>query len=354
MIARIARNVFCWLVLIILSAPLFIVAGVSLNEKKLMFFPPRGLSMRWYEEIFTKSAWFDALLASLAIAAGAGLIALSIALPTAYFLWRYRVFYAKLLFGLGLLPFALPPVITALGMLMLWVPVGLAASVYGLTLAHGVFLVTMPLVMISLGLESIDREIVEAARTMGADPARTFTTVILPMIVPYMIAGYAFVFVLSMNEFIISYFLGQFSLLTLPVKVFTQLSLRLHADHRLGVGAVHPARDGGVRPGREVRGPSQAPRGLEAQGALKPEPHVPVNSSHPVQVVERTSRAGERRIGWPCRPEELIGQGTAFMEGKGWQNFIPAVIVEGGPQTLFPQVELGRLAYDAAVASISL
>ncbi len=223
MIARIARNVFCWLVLIILSAPLFIVAGVSLNEKKLMFFPPRGLSMRWYEEIFTKSAWFDALLASLTIAAGAGLIALSIALPTAYFLWRYRVFYAKLLFGLGLLPFALPPVITALGMLMLWVPVGLAASVYGLTLAHGVFLVTMPLVMISLGLESIDREIVEAARTMGADPARTFTTVILPMIVPYMIAGYAFVFVLSMNEFIISYFLGQFSLLTLPVKVFTQL-----------------------------------------------------------------------------------------------------------------------------------
>ena len=42
------------------------------------------------------------------------------------------------------------------------------------------------------------------------------------------------------------------------------------------------------------------------------------------------------------------------MEGKGWQNFIPAVIVEGGPQTLFPQAELGRLAYDAAVASISL
>ena len=223
MIPRIARNVFCWLVVISLSAPLFIVAGVSLNKKKLMFFPPRGLSMRWYEEVFTKSAWFDSLLASLAIAASAGVLALSVALPAAFFLWRYRVFYAKLLFSVGLMPFALPPVITALGMLMLWVPIGLAASIHGLALAHGIFLVTLPLVMISLGLESIDDEIVEAAETMGASPTRTFTTVILPMILPYLFAGYAFVFVISMNEFIISYFIGQFSLTPLPVKIFSQL-----------------------------------------------------------------------------------------------------------------------------------
>ena len=223
MIPLVARNVFCWLVVLSLSLPLFIVAGVSLNQKKLMFFPPRGLSMRWYEEIFTKSAWLDSLLASLSIAALAGVLALSVALPAAYFLWRYRVFYAKLLFSVGLMPFALPPVITALGMLMLWVPLGLAASVHGLALAHGIFLVTLPLVMISLGLESIDREIIEAAETMGASPLRTFSTVILPMVVPYMFAGYAFVFVISMNEFIISFFIGQFSLATLPVKIFSQL-----------------------------------------------------------------------------------------------------------------------------------
>jgi putative spermidine/putrescine transport system permease protein len=86
-----------------------------------------------------------------------------------------------------------------------------------------VFLVTLPMVMISLGLESIDREVLEAAETMGADRRTTFVTVVLPLILPYMVAGYAFVFVLSMNEFIISFFLGQFATVTLPVKVFSSL-----------------------------------------------------------------------------------------------------------------------------------
>ena len=117
---RISRTVFCWLVIVTMSAPLFIVAGVSVNERKLMFFPPRGLSLRWYEEIFTKAPWFEALTASLSIAIMSGIIALSVALPTAYYLWQHKVRYAKVLYSIGLLPFALPPVITALGMLMWW------------------------------------------------------------------------------------------------------------------------------------------------------------------------------------------------------------------------------------------
>ena len=122
-----------------------------------MFFPPRGLSMRWYEEIFTKSAWFDSLLTSLGIADVRAACSRSPSrCPRPTSCGVYRVFYAKLLFSIGLMPFALPPVITALGMLMLWVPLGLAASIHGLALAHGVFLVTLPLVMI-LARPGVDR-----------------------------------------------------------------------------------------------------------------------------------------------------------------------------------------------------
>ena len=74
-----------------------------------------------------------------------------------------------------------------------------------------------------LGLESIDQELLEAARTMGANNTTTFRTVVLPMVAPYMVAGFAFAFVLSMNEFIISFFLGQFAVQTLPVKIFSSL-----------------------------------------------------------------------------------------------------------------------------------
>lgn len=218
-----ARNLFLAVVVVVMSAPLFVVVGVSLNAKKVLFFPPLGVSYRWYIELFEKAAWFRALTTSFSIAFLAGIIALSIALPTAYFLWRWRVRYAKALYAIGLLPFALPPVITALGMLIFWANMGSVGQIENIAIGHGVFLVTLPMVMISLGLESIDREILEAARTMGADDRRTFLTIVLPMILPYMVAGYAFVFVISMNEFIISYFLGQFNTVTLPVKIFTAL-----------------------------------------------------------------------------------------------------------------------------------
>ena len=58
---------------------------------------------------------------------------------------------------------------------------------------------------------------------MGANSTTIFRTIVFPMVVPYMVAGYAFAFVLSMNEFIISFFLGQFAVQTLPVKIFSSL-----------------------------------------------------------------------------------------------------------------------------------
>ena len=223
MIARLAKGAFLTLFFGMFTVPLVIVAGISLNEKKYMFFPPQGLSLRWYPEVFEKASWFDALTNSVVIALCAGAIAVAIALPTAYFLWRHGVTYAKALFAIGLVPFALPPVITALGMLIFWSSFGHVGRIENIVIGHGVFLVTLPLVMISLGLESIDDELLEAARTMGADGRRIFTSVVLPMIAPYMIAGYAFVLVLSMNEYIIAFFLGQHATITLPVQVLASL-----------------------------------------------------------------------------------------------------------------------------------
>ncbi len=222
-LVRLSKAAFIIVMFGMLAAPLLIVAGVSLNSKKLMFFPPKGLSLQWYPAIFETNKWLEALTTSVIIAVSAGVIAISIALPIAYFLWRHRVLYAKALFLAGIVPFALPPVITALGMLIFWVEVGHVGQIWNIMIGHGVFLVTLPLVMISLGLESIDDEILEAARTMGADSRRVFTTIILPMVLPYMVAGYAFVVVLSMNEYIISFFLGQHATITLPVQLLASL-----------------------------------------------------------------------------------------------------------------------------------
>ncbi len=217
------RRLFLTFVLLFLLSPIVVVGGVSLNEKKSLYFPPKGLSLGWYVELFTESDWLIPVKNSLIIATLSSAVALSVALPLAYFLWRFRVFYARAVFMLGIAPFILPPVITALGFLSFWATVGLYGQMAATVISHAIFFVTLPLVTISLGFESIDREIIEAAGTMGADSKMVFRTVVLPMVRSYMISGFAFCFVLSLNEYIVAYMVAGFTVETLPIKIFNAL-----------------------------------------------------------------------------------------------------------------------------------
>ena len=96
------------------------MAGVSLNSGQQLLFPPSGLSLRWYAELIVEPTWLNAMGNSLIIAFSSAALAVLIAFPLAWFVWRYRLGYGKLLYGLGVAPFTLPPVITALGFLVFW------------------------------------------------------------------------------------------------------------------------------------------------------------------------------------------------------------------------------------------
>lgn len=217
------KTLFILLVLGFLAAPLIVVLGVSVNEPKRLLFPPEGFSLAWYAELFQAKDWLGALRNSVVIALGASILAVSIALPLALYAWKKQSRLARALFGLGVAPFMLPPVISALGFLVFWITIGFYGQIYATIISHGVFLVTLPLVTISLGLEAIDRQLIEAARVMGANDRRVFRTVVFPLARPYMISGFAFAFVLSLNEYIIAYMVAGFTAETLPIKIFNSL-----------------------------------------------------------------------------------------------------------------------------------
>ncbi len=223
MIQRSLIILFMTVIAAFLIAPIIIVLGISVNDGRQLYFPPEGFSLHWYQAMATESDWRASIEYSLLIAAVAGLVAVSVALPLAYALWRYGMLYAKILFGFGVTPFMLPPVITALGFMTFWATTGNYGQIENVMIAHGMFLVTLPLMTIALGLESTDRSVVEAARTMGASESTVFRTIILPLIRPYIISGYAFVFVLSLNEYIIAFMVAGFTVETLPIRIFNSL-----------------------------------------------------------------------------------------------------------------------------------
>jgi putative spermidine/putrescine transport system permease protein len=223
MTGRILRRAYLALIALFLAGPLIVVAGVSVNAKKTLLFPPEGFSLSWYGDIFTEPDWRGALMASLVLAALAAALAVAIALPLAWFLWRRVAPWARVFQLLGVAPFLLPPVITALGFLSFWATAGLYGQPWTAVISHAIFFVTLPLVTLSLGFAAVDRSLVEAAATMGADDRTVFRTIVVPLILPYLVSGYAFAFVLSLNEYIVAYMTVGFTMETLPIKIFNAL-----------------------------------------------------------------------------------------------------------------------------------
>ena len=223
-------RVYLLLFALFLVGPIVVIGGVSLNAKQKMSFPPDGVGIGWFVEIFANPEWSGALLNSLIIALSSAALAVLIALPVAYAVWKHGLRYAKALFALGIAPFILPPIILALAVLLFFTTIDtffttidLSGKMINVIIAHAIFLVALPLVTISLGLEGVDRSLMEAARTMGADAGTVFRTVIFPIAAPYAMAGFAFCFVLSLNEYIIALMTVGLTVGTLPIEIFNAL-----------------------------------------------------------------------------------------------------------------------------------
>ena len=221
--SKLAKRVFIWSIAAGLILPFVIVAGVSLNANKNISFPPSALSLKWYAILVTESDWLIPIRNSIVIAVFASLIAVSVALAANYVLWRLKSGFGKLVFALGIGPFMLPPIIVAMGASVFWAEMGFYGRIEATIVSHGIFFVTIPLVVIARGFAALSDDVIEASRTMGASPGQTFTKVIFPLILPYAITGFALVAIISVNEYLISYMVSGFAVETLPIRIFSNV-----------------------------------------------------------------------------------------------------------------------------------
>jgi len=192
--------------------------------------------LTWYGAFFADAGWMSSFYTSIVIALAAAVLATSIALPVAYAVWKYRSRAALVLDGIGRLSFMLPSIVLSIVFLLFWSWLGHTGRIENTIVSHAVVFVAMPLAMITLGLGTIETALIEAARTMGASEAGVFRTMILPMLRPYIVSGLVFVFIMSLNEYIIAYMVAGFEVETLPIKVFN--NLRMGFQPTMCVGAV--------------------------------------------------------------------------------------------------------------------
>ncbi len=215
-------GVYTALVYAFLYLPIVVLAVYSFNGRGAGGFPPRGLTLDWYRQLFGDGALWDTVANSLLVAVVAVAIALALGLPAALALDR-TAFPGKALFRrLLLLPLILPGIITGLSLLMLFVQAGMKLSLVTIMLGHGTALISVATTELFAGLQKLDRAEEEASLDLGASHWQTFWRITLPNLRVSLIAAALLIFTLSMDEIAVSFFLiGREN--TLPLEVWSRL-----------------------------------------------------------------------------------------------------------------------------------
>ena len=143
---------------------------------------------------------------------------------------------------LALLPIMIPEIILGMAFLAVFTAVGLRFGMLTLILAHVTFCTPYIFIIVQGRLAGMDPSLAEASQDLGASPARTFREITLPLILPGVLSGVMLAFAMSLDDFVISFFVTGATTTTLPLKVYssvkTGVSLQVNALCTLTLGAV--------------------------------------------------------------------------------------------------------------------
>ncbi|MBZ5653669.1 MAG: ABC transporter permease [Acidobacteriia bacterium] len=205
-----------------LYLPIVILILYSFNSQGVGGFPPRNLTLSWYQTLFQDGPIWESVLNSLIVAVAAMLIALAFGVPAALALDRAH-FPGKAIFRrLVLLPLILPGIITGLSLLMLFREADVKLSLFTIILGHGTALISVATTEVFAGLQKLDRRQEEASLDLGANYWQTFWRITVPNLKLSIIGAALLIFTLSMDEIAVSFFLiGRDN--TLPLEIWGRL-----------------------------------------------------------------------------------------------------------------------------------
>ncbi|UIK07569.1 ABC transporter permease [Neorhizobium galegae] len=214
---------FAILVFFFLLAPLVIIVGSALSDTTFLTFPPQGLTLRWFANIFQMEAFRRTAITSLQVAIlGTGL-SLLVGIPAAYALNRYRVELPRWLSTLFVLPILVPEIVFGFALLKS-ITIGLGLPVFiSLVVGHALLILPYSVRVVGASLASFDFSIEEAARSLGCPPLKTFMTVVLPNIRAGVIAAFILAFITSINDVSVSVFLTGPGISTLPIQILAHM-----------------------------------------------------------------------------------------------------------------------------------
>ncbi len=209
------------LILLYLLAPVIVVVATAFTTTAYPVFPPQGFTLQWFQKVFSMPEFTDAAQRSAMLAATSTFVATVLGTFSGLGLARHRFRGREAASAFMLSPILFPTIVLGLALLIFYSNVGLQGSFIGLVIAHSVLTTPFVIRMVMASLAEFDPAVEEAARNLGAGWWRTFMFVTLPLIMPGVLAGAVFAFIISFDELVVTLFLAGPDMTTLPVRIYT-------------------------------------------------------------------------------------------------------------------------------------
>jgi putative spermidine/putrescine transport system permease protein len=194
---------------------------LSFNSETFFSYPMPGYSLKWYEDFFFNDRWQGSLRMSIIVALATTCLATFLGTLAALGLSRSNLPGRATIMAVLISPMIVPLIIAAVGMFLFYSRLSLAGTMLGLILAHTALATPFVVITVTATLSGFDRTMMRAGASLGAPPVTVFRKVVMPLILPGMISGALFAFVISFDESVVVLFLASAEQRTLPKQMFS-------------------------------------------------------------------------------------------------------------------------------------
>ncbi len=215
---RHSRSVL-WSVMLFFYIPIVVLIVNSFNASKFSG-AWEGFTFKWYIILFNDREIWHAMLNTIKVALASTALSVVLGTTAALALNRWKGKIQLFHYGLIYTHLVLPDILMGISMLLFFIAIGMKQSLYTVFLAHTTFCLSYVAMAVLGRLQDFDSSYIEAARDLGANVWTTFWRVQFPLMLPGIVAGGLLAFTLSIDDFVITFFVSGPGSDTLPVKIY--------------------------------------------------------------------------------------------------------------------------------------
>lgn len=218
-------------ILLLAVLPILSMIVMSFSGAANLDFPPQSYSLQWYQAAWHTFVSPDssdvlslgkALTTSLLVSCLTMVLATLVAVPAAYALTRCEFRGKAVALQLMSLPLVFPMVVLGLALLLVFDSLPLHLDTSRLVIAHVILALPFVVKNCTAAMVAIGSEVEEAAQMLGASPLRAIVDVVVPLMRSGILAGMLLAFIVSFNEFTVTYFLYNIDVMTVPIWMYSR------------------------------------------------------------------------------------------------------------------------------------